>query len=152
VRVRDAIAEDLGEVLRLYRQLQPEDPILTDGRDREVFNEILSSPYLNLLVLDDGAGGLLASCYLNVIPNITRSASPYAIVENVVSEETARGLGHGKRVVMQALDQAWSLGCYKVMLQTGSKQASTHAFYRSCGFSGSDKAGYVARPPGGRNS
>ena len=152
MRVRDATAADFGEVMRLYRQLQPEDPILTNGRDREVFNEILSNSSLKLLVLDDGSGRLFASCYLNVIPNITRSASPYGIVENVISDESARGLGHGKRVVMQALDQAWSSGCYKVMLQTGSKQEATHAFYRACGFSGSDKFGYVARPAGGRKS
>ena len=37
-------------------------------------------------------------------------------------------------------------GCYKVMLMTGSKRASTHAFYRACGFVADDKTGLVARP------
>ena len=41
---------------------------------------------------------------------------------------------------------AWKEGCYKAMLQTGSKQESTHAFYRACGFRADEKTGYVARP------
>ena len=43
------------------------------------------------------------------------------------------------------LDTAWSRGCYKVVLLTGSSNPSTHAFYRACGFSAGTKTGYVAK-------
>jgi GNAT superfamily N-acetyltransferase len=145
--IREARSGDFPELMVLYRQLQPEDPVLDNGADRTVFEEILAREGLHLLVLDDGDGTLLASCYLNLIPNITRSASPYAVIENVISRESHRGMGFGKAVLLHALDRAWSFGCYKVMLQTGSRRESTHAFYRACGFSGTDKTGYVARPP-----
>ena len=46
-----------------------------------------------------------------------------------------------------APNAAWAAGCYKVMLQTGSTRESTHAFYRACGFSGTDKHAYVAWCP-----
>jgi hypothetical protein len=46
----------------------------------------------------------------------------------------------------ETLQSAWDAGCYKVMLLTGSRRPSTHAFYRACGFSGDDKTGFVARP------
>ena len=42
-----------------------------------------------------------------------------------------------------ALQYAWDNGCYKVMLQTGSKRVSTHNFYKSCGFDGEEKFGYI---------
>jgi hypothetical protein len=44
------------------------------------------------------------------------------------------------------LQAAWDAGCYKVMLQTGSRRESTHAFYRRCGFDPEEKTAYVAHP------
>ena len=70
------------------------------------------------------------------------------MIENVISRESHRGTGCGKRVMQHTLEFAWAAGCYKVMLLTGSRQASTHAFYRACGFNGDEKHGYIARPPG----
>jgi hypothetical protein len=42
------------------------------------------------------------------------------------------------------LDEAWSLGCYKVMLMTGREDA--HAFYEKAGFKAGVKTAFVARP------
>jgi GNAT superfamily N-acetyltransferase len=145
VVVREAVPEDFGALMRLYRQLQPHDPILDDGSDRDAFSTILSTPGLTLLVLEvDGA--VVATTYLNVIPNITRGASPYAVIENVVVDEAMRGTGLGKEIMAATLQAAWDAGCYKAMLLTGSTTPSTHAFYRSCGFSPDAKTAYLARP------
>jgi GNAT superfamily N-acetyltransferase len=81
-----------------------------------------------------------------VIPNITRSAAPYAVIENVVVEESLRGTGLGKQIMSGTLQAAWDAGCYKAMLMTGSRRPATHAFYRACGFSAETKTAYVARP------
>jgi len=146
VLVREATARDFEDLIRLYRQLQPEDPILSDGRDRRVFDQIVAAENLHLFLLDVDKR-VVSTCYLNIIPNITRSARPYAIVENVVTDASRRGCGFGTQVIRHALDFAWSSGCYKAMLQTGSRHASTHAFYRACGFTADEKVGYLARPP-----
>ena len=145
---RTAASGDFPELMRLYRQLQPNDPVLSDGSDLRVFEQILNTPWLHLFVLADG-DRLRATCYLNLIPNITRSARPYAIIENVVTDESHRQQGLGRLLMSQTLDFAWQQGCYKALLQTGSKTPGTHAFYRACGFSDTDKTGYVARPPAG---
>ncbi|MEV6927842.1 GNAT family N-acetyltransferase [Dactylosporangium sp. NPDC051485] len=142
---RAARPGDFEQIIRLYRQLQPDDPVLTDGSDAAAFHQILSSAALHLFVLElDGV--VVATTYLNVIPNITRSASPYAVIENVVVEESQRGTGLGKQVMAGTLQAAWDAGCYKAMLMTGSRKPATHAFYRACGFSADAKTGYVARP------
>lgn len=143
--VREATSGDFAQVLRLYRQLQPEDPILHNGADRRAFDAILDSPLLYLLVLEKD-GEILATTYLNVIPNITRSASPYAVIENVVVDESVRGTGLGKQVMAETLTHAWDHGCYKAMLLTGSSNPNTHGFYRACGFSPDAKTAYLARP------
>ncbi|MFC3982758.1 MULTISPECIES: GNAT family N-acetyltransferase [Streptosporangium] len=142
---REAVPDDFAGVMRLYRQLQPKDPVLSDGSDVATFTRILDSPGLHLFVLE-AEGAVVATAYLNVIPNLTRSASPYAVIENVVVEESLRGTGLGKQVMAGTLRAAWDAGCYKVMLLTGSSRPATHAFYRACGFSSDAKTAYLARP------
>ncbi|MDQ1533482.1 MAG: hypothetical protein QOF28_1243 [Actinomycetota bacterium] len=142
---REARAADFDGVLALYRQLQPDDPVVEDGSDEAAFERILASQGLHLFVLElDGA--VIATTYLNVIPNLTRSAPPYAVIENVVVEERLRGTGLGKQIMDATLQAAWSAGCYKAMLMTGSRRPLTHAFYRACGFSSDAKTAYLARP------
>lgn len=142
--VREAQEADFDRVMELYRQLQPGDPILADGKDRAVFEQIFRASWLRLFVLEDHRR-IHSTCYLNIIPNMTRSARPYAIIENVVTDEAGRRKGYGKRVVTHALEAAWAEDCYKVMLLTGSTRESTHAFYRACGFSGDDKHAFIMR-------
>ncbi|MDA1076486.1 MAG: GNAT family N-acetyltransferase [Proteobacteria bacterium] len=69
------------------------------------------------------------------------------VIENVVTDQTLRKRGLGRRLLEPTLGLAWKSGCYKVMLQTGSRLEATHAFYRAYGFSAHDKTAYVARPP-----
>jgi GNAT superfamily N-acetyltransferase len=142
---RDATSTDLDDVLRLYRQLHPGDPVLNNGSNEATFAQILSSPGLHLFVLE-ADDVIVATTYLNVIPNLTRSASPYAVIENVVVERALRGTGLGKRIMSDTLRAAWDAGCYKAMLMTGSRSPSTHAFYRACGFAPDAKTAYLARP------
>ena len=96
-----------------------------------------------VLELDDA---VVATTYLNVIPNLTRAASPYAVIENVVVDERLRRTGLGKQIMGSTLKAAWSAGCYKAMLMTGSRRPSTLAFYRACGFSADAKRAFLARP------
>ncbi|MFI7461968.1 GNAT family N-acetyltransferase [Nonomuraea sp. NPDC049646] len=142
---REARLEDFEHIVRLYRQLQPDDPDVVDGSDAAVFRQILASPVLRLFVLELD-GDVVATTYLNVIPNLTRSAAPYAVIENVVVEASRRGAGLGKQIMAATLRAAWEAGCYKAMLMTSSRRPATHAFYRACGFSGEAKHAYVARP------
>ena len=89
---------------------------------------------------------MVATTYLNLIPNLTRGGAPYGVIENVVVDADRRGSGLGKQIMAATLQAAWAAGCYKVMLQTGSRRESTHAFYRSCGFSPDEKTAYVCHP------
>ena len=142
---REATPGDFDQVLRLYRQLHPQDPVLRDGSDKATFARILDSPDLHLFVLEVDEV-VAATTYLNVIPNLSRSASPYAVIENVVVDEAQRGTGLGKQIMAGTLRAAWDAGCYKAMLMTGSRTLATHAFYKACGFSPDVKTAYLARP------
>lgn len=142
---REARAGDLNALMRLYQQLNPGDPLLVDG-SAATLDRIVDSSGLSIFVVESD-GAIVATTYLNVIPNLTRAACPYAVIENVVVEESLRGKGFGKRIMEHTMRAAWDAGCYKVMLMTGSDNPGTHAFYRACGLSADYKTAYTARRP-----
>ena len=144
--VRIAKDNDFNGIMAFLRQLNPEDPMIGDGRDKAAFDEILRNPNLYIFVVEKD-DRIISTCYLNIIPNLTRNAAPYAVIENVVTDSAMRNQGFGKAVVLAALDDAWQAGCYKVMLQTGSKRESTHHFYRSCGFVEGERFAFIVKPP-----
>jgi N-acetylglutamate synthase-like GNAT family acetyltransferase len=142
---RKARREDLPGVLRLLEQLNPGDSALEPITAETVFEAIARTPGLKLFVIEQD-DAIVATTYLNVIPNLTRAASPYAVIENVIVDQQHRGKGLGKRVMAGTLNAAWEAGCYKAMVQTGSSRPATHAFYKACGFSPNEKTAYVAHP------
>jgi GNAT superfamily N-acetyltransferase len=107
--------------------------------------KIISSDLLHLFIGTRNQN-IISTCYLNVIPNLTRNSSPYGIIENVVTDKHMRNQGHGKRIIQHALGYAWKKDCYKVMLQTGSSRESTLHFYKSCGFNMNEKIAFISCP------
>ena len=51
---------------------------------------------------------------------------------------TARGLGVGRAIVQQLIDDARELGCETIYLESASFMHSAHALYRSVGFAPGD--------------
>jgi len=88
---------------------------------------------------------LVGTCYLNVIPNLTRGARPDALVENIVTEVHYRNHGVGQALMKHASTFAREAGCYRVMLMTGRNDEAVHSFYQKCGFSARQKSAYIKR-------
>lgn len=145
--IRPAGPADLQSIRALYRHLNPDDAVPPAGEAEPAWQRLLEHPGLTVFVGELPSGELVASCTLVVIPNLTRSAAPYALIENVVTHGEHRQRGYGRAVLHAAVADAWEAGCYKVMLMTGSRNPATHAFYRNAGFEQS-KTGYQIRRPG----
>ena len=145
MQIRLVKRNEYDQLLGLMRQLNPMDPE-TSEIELQVFNEIVNSKHLELIVAEDG-GVLLGSCYINVIPNITRAGRPYAVIENVVTDSAHRNRGIGKSLLDHAIKLAWGQNCYKVMLMSGRTDGSVHAFYKKCGFNADEKQAYIQRAP-----
>ena len=96
--IRIADRDDLSAVLGLYGQLHPSDVRPDSNIEAAVFNSILESKWFSLFVLEIDAQ-ICCSCYLNIIPNISRSARPYAIIENVITDQKMRRRGLGRSIV-----------------------------------------------------
>lgn len=147
VVIGTAIPEDLEQLLALYRYLNADDPVLeiTDALQRH-WQTILANEALYYVVARADRQ-LVSTCALALIPNLTRNARPYGLIENVITHPDYRRRGLGTQVLRHAVDIAWEHHCYKVMLLTGRKDAVVWRFYEQAGFVRGEKTGFVTRPP-----
>ncbi|HEX3043736.1 MAG TPA: GNAT family N-acetyltransferase [Bacillota bacterium] len=144
-KVRLVKPHELEQLLALYRYLNPEDPLLTINPElEEHWQEIISDSAMHYLVIEE-EGILISSCVLVIIKNLTRSARPYGLIENVVTHPDYRRKGYGTAVLKKAIEIAQALNCYKVMLMTGRKDESTLRFYEKAGFNRGEKTAFIIR-------
>jgi GNAT superfamily N-acetyltransferase len=146
--VREASAFDLDAVYALYIDLHDEDEPIDPTVLAAAKQALSTHPGAHLFVAE-ADGVPVSSCVLFVLPNLSRGARPFGLVENVVTRRDSRNRGYATAVLDHALAFAWGTGCYKVMLLTGRKDPAVHRLYRRAGFLPGVKAGYVAYPPDG---
>jgi len=144
--IREAGKEDLGSILELYRHLHEiDDPLPSPEVLNKMWAEIMDNPALYYFFVDYEQKPV-CSCTLSIIPNLTRGARPYGVIENVITHPDYRGRGLAKAILRHTLDKAWQQGCYKVMLLSSSFREGAHLLYEKVGFNKEDKIGFVAKP------
>ena len=136
VEIRAARTEDLKHILGLLPQLATEsrEPYeVPQDEAAAAFARINATDGHTLLVaaLD---GRIVGSLHLVIVPNLTHGARPWAIVENLVVDESHRRSGIGQRLLGDAVRRARDDGCYKVQLLSRTERAGAHEFYGAVGF------------------
>lgn len=137
-RVREATEADLPRVVELLAQLSLDEPRERLGPPlpesyRSAFQEIAADPRQRLLVVE-AQGRVIGTATLVIVPNLSHRGRPYALVENVVVDASARGAGYGEQLMRRALEEARRAGCYKLSLTSNKQRADAHRFYRRLGF------------------
>lgn len=139
LEIRAAGAGDLEVLRALLAELHADDA-WDDARAGDAFAAILADPRRRLLLaLDDGAPA--GTVDVVVVPNLTRGARPYAVIENVVVGARFRRRGIGRALMDAAVAHARETGCYKLQLISGGQRGDAHRLYAAAGF-GSDYHGY----------
>src|SRR5262245_11894929 len=98
---------ELSALLGLYRYLHTNDPPLPITADIEsLWASILANPHLHYFVCDV-QGVPVSTCTITIIPNLTRNARPYGLIENVVTHPDFRRRGLATKILKAALQLAW---------------------------------------------
>lgn len=142
--VREIQETELTALLELYLHLH-EDSVPEMSRHlNATWEQILQDKNYHIIVkvVDNR---IVSSCVCVVIPNLTRSIRPYALIENVVTHPDHRQKGYATECLNYAKEISLRENCYKIMLLTSSKDEATHRFYRNAGYSSNDKAAFVQR-------
>ena len=143
IKIQEAKTEDLEALLRLNHELHENETLLEiTSKTEKIWGEIIDDRRLHCFMayLDGEAVG---TCMLDIVPNLTRGARPFGVLQNVVTAAKHRGKGIGRKLNQHVLNFAWSKNCYQVLVQTG--RPAVTSFYEKLGFR-PDKIGLVAKP------
>lgn len=144
--IRFAEKDDLDGILTLYRELRSHDPVVSPDDVSSIWAEMQSDPHSKLVVAEID-GQLASTCQLAIVPTVTNAGKPFGIIEHVITSEGYRRRGLSQRVLEKALELAWELNCYKVILLSGETRFSAHKLYEKVGFQPGIEKGFVIKRP-----
>ena len=139
VRIREAVKSDLPAIIELMEGLTiTTSKVESTGAStldeyENVFEEINRDPRHKLFVAEVD-GRVVGSADLLIVPNLSHRALPWAIIENVIVDETMRRKGVARELVTHLIETARQNRCYKVGLSSNKKRTAAHRFYKSLGF------------------
>ena len=135
--------EHLIGILELYKQLIPEEESIDLNKANEIWEKIEKNDIKYFIAIYNGK--IISSCYLAIIPNLTRNGRSNGFIENVITNENYRKKGIGKRLIEMAIEYGKQNNCYKIILQSSFKRKENHIFYEKCGFDGNSKRAFEIR-------
>ena len=140
--VRPAADKDIPRILELYDELSIQLSQIEQARNltpddaRKVFADICADPRHELFVLED-QGEVVGTVVLLIVPNLSHSATPWALVENLVVSEKYRRRGFGRMLLEHSVFRARDKGCHRVELMSDKRREEAHELYGSIGFEAS---------------
>jgi GNAT superfamily N-acetyltransferase len=132
VRVREARLADAAEVIRLLSQLGHAQPA---GDDSARLAAFLEQGECVLVAERDSArpAPLLGVVTLHIAPVMHR-AGPIGRLSAVVVDESARGGGIGRALVLAAEAYFAARGCAMIEVTSNKARTDAHAFYERLGY------------------
>ncbi len=103
--------------------------------------KLLADPAYHLLVARED-GRLLGTMMGIVCYDLTGHCHPFMVVENVVTDQAARGRGVARALMAHLEEIARSQHCTCMMLCSGSERTGAHEMYRKLGFSDTITKGF----------
>lgn len=131
VQLRAVSSADAQALCALLQQLGPEEA----RADAQIMALRLSQlpSHIEVLVAERD-GQLLGTCTLHLIEHLAHNFARSCVLEDVVVDSQARGLGIGQALMSKAIERARHAGCYKVALSSKVSRSQAHAFYAKLGF------------------
>jgi GNAT superfamily N-acetyltransferase len=136
--IRRATEADLPQLIPLLQQLSVDAPredlsLPLPAVYLEAFHAIDSDARQHLLVAELD-GRIVGSVTVVIVPNLTHQGAPWAELENMIVDESARGQRIGEALVAEVIDIAGRAGCYKLTLTSNVRRTDAHRFYERLGF------------------
>lgn len=140
--IREVTEKDFEGLMSLYTQLH-DNPIPEKNDEiTKLWHKILEDRNHHIIVVEED-GKIVSSCVCVIVPNLTHFQQPYALVENVITDQNYRKKGLATLCLNYAKEIALKEKCYKMMLLTGSKEESTLKFYEQAGYNRKDKTAFI---------
>ena len=140
--IRAATEDDIPRILELYEEMvitaseaeQNRNPSLEDYHS--VYAQIRAMPGHELLIAEE-EGEVIGTMVLLIVPNLSHSGLPWAVVENIVTDRRFQRQGIGQLMMDYAISRAREAGCYKLQFSSSKTRDGAYRFYQSLGFKAS---------------
>ena len=136
VRFRAATRADVPAIVALLR-----DDSLGAAREGEdlgdyiaAFDRVAAEGVTTILVGEDAAGEIVATCHLTLLAGLSRRAALRAQVESVRVAAAQRGRGIGAALMEEVERRAAAAGCTLVQLTSDRSRTRAADFYRRAGY------------------
>ncbi len=139
LRVREAKPEDALRLSELYNQLVNNPAVNVEPEQIQALYEDARSK----LFVCDYQGNVVGSALVALCSDVMFRKQPFAVVENVIVDVAARGLGVGTALFQAIEIFCVNTNCSKIMLLSSSQRLDSHAFFEKQGFKGAVKRGFV---------
>jgi len=133
ITTRPASEVDVPALLALYAELHPDDPEPTTQAAVGAWRAIEAQAG-RVVFLAESDGVAVGTIDCATLPNLTRGARSFMLVENVVVAAGYRRSGVGAALLAAAVALARHTHCYKIQLLSRAGREAAHAFYESLGF------------------
>jgi len=135
---------ELPLLLELYKQLEKSNGGKIDEiTAKNIWKKIENQNIKYFTARENGK--IISSCYICVIPNLTRGGRSIGYIENVITDRNYRRKGIGRKIIENAIEFAKEQNCYKVLLQSRNDRKDAHIFYEAIGFNGKSKRAFEIR-------
>ena len=131
ISVSRATVDDLDVLTAAFERLVPQLSRSNPPPTRDAVAEMLGSPAITQFVAHDDAGAIVGVATLATfrIPTGLR-----AWIEDVITDEAARGQGVGELLTRAMIDRAQELGCTTVDLTSRPSREAANRLYQRVGF------------------
>ena len=132
--IRQATLGDMPHILALISQpdMSP-GTSFSDQRASELFKTITETPFHRLYAVESDSS-IVGTFALIAIQQLSHQGAKSIVIEDIVVKTDMQGEGIGKRIMQFAVEEAKSLGCYKMILSSGNARKQAHKFYKGLGF------------------
>lgn len=138
-QIRPAKPSDSNRIAELYAQLV-ENPAIFVLPER--IAKISEDPNTGLFVCEwDGV--VEGTALVSLCSDVMFGFQPFAVVENIVVNQTLRGTGLGSVLLRHIEAFCLSRDCSKIMLLSASQRTDAHRFFERAGYAGHTKRGFI---------
>ena len=128
--IRSARPCDATQLAALLQQLGHDEPALDSCK----LSRHLSQRGNRNVLVAERHNLLLGTCTLHLIEHLAHTFARSAIIEDMVVDVEHRDHGVGRALILEAINQARTWGCYKLALSSATSRQIAHHFYQSQGF------------------
>lgn len=137
--IRAARRADARALQSLYRQLVDDDNV--DVTEAQI--DMLEADARSKLLVCEINGHIRGTVLICLCSDAMYAGQPFAVVENLVVDDTCRGKGIGQALLQEAEEFCRLSNCSKMMLLSSASRVDAHRFFEHVGFLADRKRGFV---------